>query len=76
VGDPQNYRSKEEVEEWKKRDPIQMFRARMIAEGKLTAGEMDAIDLQIVKDMETALEFARKSPEPEVEFALQDIFTE
>jgi pyruvate dehydrogenase E1 component alpha subunit len=76
VGDPQNYRSKEEVEEWKKRDPIQMFRARMVAEGKLTAAEMDAIDLQIKKDMETALEFARKSPEPEVEFALQDIFTE
>jgi pyruvate dehydrogenase E1 component alpha subunit len=76
VGDPQNYRTKEEVEEWKKRDPIQMFRARVIAEGKLTAVEMDAIDAQIKKDMEAGLEFARKSPEPEVELALQDIFTE
>jgi pyruvate dehydrogenase E1 component alpha subunit len=76
VGDPQNYRTKEEVEEWKKRDPIQMFRARVTAEGKLAAAEMDAIDAQIKRDMEAALEFARKSPEPEVEFALQDIFTE
>jgi acetoin:2,6-dichlorophenolindophenol oxidoreductase subunit alpha len=76
VGDPQNYRTKEEVEEWKKRDPIQMFRTRVIAEGKLTATEMDATDAQITKDMEAALEFARKSPEPEIELALQDIFTE
>jgi len=76
VGDPQNYRTKEEVEEWKKRDPIQMFRTRVIAEGKLTATEMDATDAQITKDMEAALEFARKSPEPEIEMALQDIFTE
>ena len=76
VGDPQNYRTKEEVEEWKKRDPIQMFRTRIIAEGKLAAGEMDAIDARIKKDMEAALEFARTSPEPELELALQDIFTE
>ncbi len=76
VGDPQNYRTKEEVEDWKKRDPIQMFRDRVTAEGKLTATEMDAIDAQIKKDMEDALEFARKSPEPEIELALQDIFTE
>ena len=33
-------------------------------------------DAQIKQDMDAALEFARKSPEPEVEFALQDIFTE
>jgi TPP-dependent pyruvate/acetoin dehydrogenase alpha subunit len=76
VGDPQNYRTKEEVEEWKKRDPIQMFRARVIAEGKLTAAEMDAIDTEIRQAMAAALEFARTSPEPEIETALQDIFTE
>jgi len=76
VGDPQNYRTKEEVEEWKKRDPIQMFRARMIAEGKLTAAEMDAINVQIATDMDAAVDFARKSPEPDVAVALQDIFTE
>jgi pyruvate dehydrogenase E1 component alpha subunit len=76
VGDPQNYRTKEEVEEWKKRDPIRMFRARVISEGKLDASEMDAIDTQIKTGMEAALEFARESPEPEIELALQDIFTE
>ena len=76
VGDPQTYRTKEEVEQWKKRDPIQMFRARVIAEKKCTAVELDAIDVQIKQEMEAAVEFARQSPEPEVEMAMQDIFTE
>jgi pyruvate dehydrogenase E1 component alpha subunit len=76
VGDPQTYRTKEEVEEWKKRDPIQMFRARVIAEKKCGAAELDAIDVQIKQEMEAAVEFARRSPEPEVELAMQDIFTE
>jgi len=76
VGDPQTYRSKDEVEQWKKRDPIAMFRKRVVEEGKITAVELDAIDAAIAKEMEQAVEFARQSPEPEIEAALQDIFTE
>jgi pyruvate dehydrogenase E1 component alpha subunit len=76
VGDPQPYRTKDEVEEWKKRDPIKMLRCRVITEGKITAAEMDAIDAKIATDMAAAVEFGRTSPEPEVEMALQDIFTE
>jgi pyruvate dehydrogenase E1 component alpha subunit len=76
VGDPQNYRTKEEVEEWKKRDPIQMFRKRVIDAKQCATAELDAIDAQIKKDIDAAVEFARQSPEPEVELALQDIFTE
>ena len=76
VGDPQPYRTKEEVEEWKKRDPILLFRQRVIGEGKIAATELDAIDAAIKKEMEAAVQFARESPEPEVETALQDIFTE
>ena len=76
VGDPQTYRSKDEVEQWKKRDPIAMFRKRVVEEGKIPAAELDAIDAAIAKEMEQAVEFARQSPEPEIEAALQDIFTE
>jgi pyruvate dehydrogenase E1 component alpha subunit len=64
------------VEEWKKRDPIVLFRQRVIGEGKIGAAELDAIDAAIKKEMEAAVQFARESPEPEVEAALQDIFTE
>jgi len=76
VGDPQTYRSKDEVEQWKKRDPIAMFRKRVVEEGKIPAADLDAIDAAIAKEMEQAVEFARQSPEPEIEAALQDIFTE
>jgi pyruvate dehydrogenase E1 component alpha subunit len=76
VGDPQTYRSKDEVEQWKKRDPIAMFRKRVVEEGKITAAELDALDAAIAKEMEQAVEFARESPEPELEAALRDIFTE
>jgi pyruvate dehydrogenase E1 component alpha subunit len=76
VGDPQTYRSKDEVDQWKKRDPIAMFRKRVTEEGKITPVEMDAIDAAIMKEMEQAVEFARQSPEPELDAALQDIFTE
>jgi pyruvate dehydrogenase E1 component alpha subunit len=76
VGDPQTYRSKDEVEQWKKRDPIAMFRKRVVEEGKVGAADLDAIDAAIAKEMEQAVEFARQSPEPEIESALQDIFTE
>jgi len=76
VGDPQVYRAKEEVEEWRKRDPILMFRERVVKEGKINVGEMDAIEAGVKKEIEAAIEFARQSPEPELESALQDIFTE
>ncbi|MGE5849056.1 MAG: thiamine pyrophosphate-dependent dehydrogenase E1 component subunit alpha [Candidatus Methylomirabilota bacterium] len=76
VGDPQTYRTKDEVEQWRKRDPIVMFRQRAVEGGKIPSGELDAIDASIKKEMEQAVEFARQSPEPEIEAALQDIFTE
>ena len=76
VGDPQVYRTKEEVEEWRKRDPILMFRERVVKEGKISVGELDAIEAEVKKEIEAAVEFARQSPEPELESALQDIFTE
>jgi len=76
VGDPQVYRTKEEVEEWRKRDPILMFRERVVKEGKISVGELDAIEAGVKKEIEAAIEFARQSPEPELESALQDIFTE
>ena len=76
VGDPQPYRTREEVEQWKQRDPILLFRQRVLPEGKIAAEELDAIDAAIKKEMEAAVQFGRESPEPEIESALQDIFTE
>jgi pyruvate dehydrogenase E1 component alpha subunit len=76
VGDPAVYRTKEEVQQWEQRDPIVLFRKRVIGEGQITAAELDDIDAEIKKGMEAAVEFGRTSPKPEVGTALQDIFTE
>ncbi|MBI2000615.1 MAG: hypothetical protein HYS69_05480, partial [candidate division NC10 bacterium] len=61
---------------WKQRDPIVLFRKRAGEEGKVAAADLNAIDTAIAKEMEAAVQFARESPEPEPEAALQDIFTE
>ena len=53
-----------------------MFRQRVIGEGTIPSAELDAIDAAIKKEMEAPVQFGRESPEPEIESALQDIFTE
>ena len=74
--DPQNYRTKEEVESWKRRDPIQKARSRFIAEGSFTAAELDSLDARAAGDVARAVEYAEASPEPDVSEALRDIFAE
>jgi acetoin:2,6-dichlorophenolindophenol oxidoreductase subunit alpha len=72
--DPQNYRTKAEVEAWKKRDPILILRSRLLAESSFTEVELDALDARAASDIVKAVEFAEASPEPLVEEALRDIY--
>ncbi len=74
--DPQNYRTKEEIEMWKKRDPVALARTRLVAEGIFSPGELDALDEQAVRDIARAVEFAEASPEPRVEDVLRDVYAE
>ena len=76
VGEPGTiYRPKEEVEDWKKnRDPIKLFRAKLLSMGTHTEAELDGIDEKMEKEIEEAVVFARNSPEPAPEEALEDIY--
>jgi len=75
VGDPGTaYRLPQEVEEWKQRDPIPSFAHRVVAEGLITAAELQAIDAALQRELEDAIQFAEASPEPDLEDALQDIY--
>ncbi len=75
TGDPQVYRSREEVESWKLKDPIKRMRERMIAEGTATAEELDAIEAAAVQAVEEATEFALNSPpEPDPATVMDDVF--
>jgi len=67
-GDPVvgTYRTQAEIDAWAKRDPIAMFRERLIEEYAVaTAAELEAIDRTVERAVDEALDFARKSPEPD-----------
>jgi 2-oxoisovalerate dehydrogenase E1 component len=64
-GDPERYRSAEEVQEWKARDPLLVHEARLRAVG---AGddELKALESSVADDLDTAVEAARRLAEPDV----------
>jgi pyruvate dehydrogenase E1 component alpha subunit len=70
------YRTKEEVEREKLRDPIALFRDRVLREGALTEADVQAIEKDVNDLIDEAVAFADASPEPPVEWLLTDIFKE
>jgi pyruvate dehydrogenase E1 component alpha subunit len=75
MGDPgTSYRSKEEVEEWKKKDPIDRLSKQMIANKMATEAEIKKINNSVLRELDEAVKFAQESPEPKVEEALEDIY--
>ena len=71
-GDPAYgpYRTKEELDKWKKRDPLLVLREQ----GKLTTEEVDRIERDAIAKIEEAVRFAEESPEPDVGTALEHIY--
>jgi pyruvate dehydrogenase E1 component alpha subunit len=70
------YRTKEEVEHEKLRDPIVLFRERTLGEGVLSEADVRAIEKDVNDLVDEAVAFADASPEPPVEWLLTDIFKE
>jgi TPP-dependent pyruvate/acetoin dehydrogenase alpha subunit len=75
-GDPQPYRTQDEVEEWKKRDPLTHAERILRERGALPDGEREAIREQIRADVKEAVDHAEASPNPAPEEALEDIYTD
>jgi len=59
------YRTDEEVEQWKARDPITAFAARLTDSGQANQSVLDAIKAEIVAEVEEAVDFAENSPYPD-----------
>jgi pyruvate dehydrogenase E1 component alpha subunit len=64
MADPELYRDKAEVEEWKKKDPIVTYREKLIANGVMTAVEADALELSAQEEANRAGEEASNAPFP------------
>lgn len=74
ISDPQKYRTKEEVDEYKGKDPIQMIR-KTILDGKLaTEKELDEIDRRIDGVVNQSVKFAEESPWPDDSEVLKDVY--
>jgi len=65
MGDPQRYRTREEVEEAKSRDPIARWRRTVLANGFATEDELRKIGDEVEVEVEEAVRFAENSPAPD-----------
>ena len=61
MSDPGLYRTKEEVEEWRRRDPLNRSRARLIELG-MPESELEALEAEVRAEIEDAVRFAEESP--------------
>jgi TPP-dependent pyruvate/acetoin dehydrogenase alpha subunit len=74
VGEPEVYRSRSEVEERRKDDPVKRYRQYLLESGQAAVTELDAIDAGVKQQMVEAVQFARESPEPDPATALDYIY--
>jgi pyruvate dehydrogenase E1 component alpha subunit len=74
--DPELYRDKAEVEEWKKRGPIHQLTNRLKADGALTEEAFLALDAEASKEVEAAIAFAEAGSWEPVEDLARDVHTE
>jgi len=65
----------EEIEDWKKKCPIADFERRLLEVGILSRQEMEAIDNQVISQIEDAISYALESPFPDPQDALEDVFS-
>ena len=74
MSDPQKYRTKEEVEQWKSRDPLEMCKDRILTNGIATEAELDEIDARVKEKVEASVKFAEESPYPDASEAFKDVY--
>jgi pyruvate dehydrogenase E1 component alpha subunit len=74
MADPEQYRTKEEVAEWRARDPIPAFAHRLEAEGILSGDKREAIDAEATARVDAAVAFAEASPLPAPESLYDDVY--
>ncbi|MCS6821737.1 MAG: pyruvate dehydrogenase (acetyl-transferring) E1 component subunit alpha [Microscillaceae bacterium] len=76
MSDPAKYRTKEEVEEYKQRDPIELVKATILKNNFATEAELEAIDEKIKLIIDDAVEFAENSPYPAPEEAFKHVYAQ
>jgi pyruvate dehydrogenase E1 component alpha subunit len=73
-GEPEVYRSRAEVEQWRTKDPIPRFARWLTENGEATPAEVAQLDAEVKQEIADAVEFARNSPAPDPATALDYIY--
>ncbi len=76
-GDPnqgRRYRTTEEIEGWKKKDPIERLAAKLIADKILTKKKMDTLKKEVLEEIDQAVAFANESEFPAIEDLYEDVY--
>ena len=74
MADPEEYRTKEQVAEWRRRDPVVSFGDRLVAEGVLDEGGREELDAAAMARVDAAVAFAEASPFPTPESLYDDVY--
>jgi pyruvate dehydrogenase E1 component alpha subunit len=74
VSDPQKYRTKDEVEDYKNQDPITKVHSTILENKFATIEELNAIDEKIASIVEASVKFAEESPWPDDSELLKDVY--
>jgi pyruvate dehydrogenase E1 component alpha subunit len=72
--DPGHYRSKQEIAEWKTRDPLIRYESFCLSAGTLSCGEIAEIKTSVDRELDEAVAFAESSPSPLPEDCLNDVY--
>jgi pyruvate dehydrogenase E1 component alpha subunit len=74
MADPEEYRTKEQVEEWRKRDPIDQFSKQLVEAGVLEEDDVPKLDEDVVQEIDRAVQFADESEFPSPESLYEHIY--
>ena len=74
MADPEEYRSKEEVEEWQGRDPIEAFAKRLVDEERLSQEDVENFDKEAIETVDDAVRFADESPFPDLDSLYDEVY--
>ncbi len=73
-GDPQVYRTKEEIDEGMRQDPLKRFKEELIERKVITEKKYDEMEKEALARIDEAVKFAEESPGPSPEDALEDVY--
>jgi pyruvate dehydrogenase E1 component alpha subunit len=76
MGDPERYRSKDEIAQYQEGDPIKTFRDYLMDEKKIKQSELDQIEHEVFDEMADACKFAEDSPFPELSTLTEGIYVD